>query len=455
MSELNQNAISPQLKEPYSSDQFALQTGDCKGSYDKIGRYIILKELGRGSMGKVYLAHDPFIDRQVAIKTALFTSNSIMGIEEIQQRFFNEARATGRLMHPHIVTLYDALIEGDTYYLIMEHVEGMTLKEYCQERTVLPLEEAVSIIFQCAKALDYAHNTGIIHRDIKPKNILITENVEVKISDFSIAVVEGLSTSDSFGSFTGSVFYTPPELLQEKPLTPQSDLFSLGVVMYEILTGTKPFSGDTEVAVFYQILNKSPEPLRKYRRDIPESLEHIVSRMLEKDPTRRYQRGSEIAAELSETYDKIRHTDEKIDFQEKFNALKKLNFFKDFTQTEINEVLRVTQWLQCEADSVIVTEGEIDECFYIIVLGEVSVSKGNKNLAVLKQGDCFGEMAILSKTKRTANIKALSKAVLMKINASIMEETSLNTQNRFFKVFSKTLIQRLAYANQMLSNNFL
>ena len=406
-------------------------------------------------MGKVYLAHDPFIDRQVAIKTALSTSNSIMGIEEIQQRFFNEARATGKLMHPHIVTLYDTLIEGDTYYLIMEYVEGVTLKQYCQERTLLPLEEAVNFIFQCAKALDYAHKNGIIHRDIKPKNILISKNVGVKISDFGIAVVEELSNSDhsGSGSFTGSVFYTPPELLKGNPLTPQSDLFSLGVVMYEILAGTKPFWGDTEVSIFYQILNKNPEPLRKHRRDIPESLEHVVSRMLEKEPARRYQSGSEIAAELSESYDKIRYTGERIDFQERINALKKLNFFKDFTQTEINEVLKVTQWLQCEADAVIITEGKIDDCFYIIVLGEVAVIKGNKNLALLKQGDCFGEMAILGKTTRTADIKALSKTALMKINASILEETSLNTQNRFFKVFSKTLIQRLAHANQLLSKD--
>ena len=191
--------------------------------------------------------------------------------------------------------------------------------------------------------------------------------------------------------------------------------------------------------------------MRTYRQDIPECLEHIVSRALQKEPDRRYGSGLELASDLSECYDEIRHTDERVNFQERLNALNKLNFFRDFTRTELNEVLKATQWLEYEAGSIIITEGEIDDCFYIIVLGEVAVSKGEKILSLLKQGDCFGEMAYLGKMKRTANIKALKKSVLMKITASLMEEASLETQNRFFKVLLQTLIQRLKCANQLIS----
>ncbi|MBW1799119.1 MAG: protein kinase [Deltaproteobacteria bacterium] len=448
---MNQNAAALPFIETYTDSQTSPQTDQHTDLNDKIGRYVISRELGCGSTGKVYLAHDPFIDRWVAIKIALNASSSINSMEEIHQRFFNEARAAGRLMHPHIVTLYDALLDNNNFYLVMEYVEGTTLKAHCRNETVLPIEKSVDIIFQCAKAIDYAHNAGIIHRDIKPSNILLATNGDAKISDFSIAVLEGFSESDHSGSFSGSIFYSSPELLHDEILTPQSDIFSLGVVMYEMLAGVRPFRGDTEVSIFYQILNKDPEPLRKYSQDIPEGLEYIVSKALQKDPDRRYKNGLEFASDLSECYDNLRYTGETVNFQEKRNALNKLNFFKYFTSKELNEVLKATQWLEYDTESTIITEGEIDDCFYIIVLGEVAVSKGENFLSSLNQGDCFGEMAYLGKTKRTANIKALSRTILMKINASIMEETSIETQNRFFKVFSQTLIQRLERANRLIS----
>ena len=448
---LDYNIMTLHLQDLHSNTQLEFDPIESSDVTQKIGRYILDRELGRGSMGKVHLVHDPFIGRRAAIKTALTTPNSIHSIDEIQQRFFNEARASGKLMHPNIVALYDAFIEKNNFYLVMEYVEGTTLKEYCRKKSRLSLEEAVSIIFQCAKALDYAHINGIIHRDIKPNNILISSGGEAKITDFSIAVVEGLSIPFKSGSFTGSVFYTPPELLREEQVSAQSDIFSLGVVMYEIIAGIKPFVGDTEVAVFYNILNKEPEPLKSHQKDIPDSLELIVSRALEKDPMNRYRSGSELASDLIKFNDNIRFLEDDIDFQEKFRALKKLSFFESFSDNELGEVLKATKWLQHSADTDIITEGEIDDCFYIIVKGEVSVSKGGKSLAYLRQGDCFGEMAYLGKTKRTADIKALKETVLMKVNASIMEGTSQNTQNRFYKVFSKTLIERLSRANRVIA----
>lgn len=436
----------------YSKSQLEFDSINSFNTKPTISRYVLDRELGSGNMGKVYLARDPFIGRMVAIKTALATSNKLASTDEIQQRFFNEARAAGKLIHPNIVALYDALIEKNNFYLVMEYVKGSTLKEYYRRGANRSLEESINIIFQCAKALDYAHNNGIIHRDIKPNNILISENGEAKITDFGIAIVEGYPNANKPGSFTGSVFYTPPELLREEPMTAQSDIFSLGVVMYEILTGTKPFTGDTEVAVFYNILNKDPISMKKHRKEIPDSLERIVFRALEKDPVYRYQNGSELASDLIQFHDKIRYLEDEIDFQEKFNALKKLTFFKEFTNFELKDVLRATQWLQYLPDTDIITEGEIDDCFYIIIWGEVLVSKGIKSLAYLKQGDCFGEMAYLGKTRRTADIKAIKNTVLMKVNSSIMERTTLNTQNRFYKVFSETLIKRLSRANKVIAN---
>jgi len=419
---------------------------------DKIGRYEIVRELGRGGMGVVYLGHDPFIDRQVAIKTMLpAPSKDASDLERYQQLFFNEARAAGKLTHPHIVSVHDAMWEHDMGYLIMEYVEGTTLRKYCSKEGLLPVDNIIKHIFQSAKALDYAHQNGVIHRDIKPSNIMISLADETKIADFGIAQVEGVADLPEAGSFTGSVYYTSPEQTRNESLTPQTDLFSLGVVMYELLTGAKPFKADNEYATLYKITNENPEPLEKYRQDIPEALGRIVMRALAKDLTERYQSGRQLASELVASFDKLRVLDEAINPQEKLNALKKITFFKDFSSSELAEVLKTTQWLKYKAAEVIITEGEIEDCFYIIVAGEVVVTKQSKQLAVLKQGDCFGEMAYLGKTKRTASIKTLSNTILMKINASIIEQMSNNTQFRFYKVFSHTLIQRLSRASELLS----
>lgn len=405
-------------------------------------------------MGIVYLAKDPFIDRLVAIKTTLNSPpDDAHKLEQFQQLFFSEARASGKLMHPNIVSVYDVTVENDRYYLIMEYVDGTILKEYCGEKNLLPLDKAVKIIFQCAKALDYAHQNKVIHRDIKPGNIIISKKGEAKISDFGIATVKGVSGPPLHESLTGSLYYTSPEQLCNKPPAPQSDLFSLGVVMYELLTGAKPFKAGTDFGTLFKITNEAPKPLKKYQHDIPESLERIVMRALEKDPANRFQTALQLASELSASFDHLRFLDEEINLEEKFNALKRIKFFRDFTSSDLAEVLGSTQWLRYEATSTIITEGEIEDCFYIIITGQVMVRKQGKPLTVLNQGECFGEMAYVGKTIRTATIEALSDTILMKINGSIIDQMSINTQHRFYKEFSKTLIERLVRTSELLTRH--
>ena len=417
----------------------------------KIGRYLVTQKLGRGGMGVVYLAQDPFIDRLVAIKVTLASSpKDPEKFERFQQVFFNEARAAGKLMHPHIVSVYDAMVENDRCYLVMEYVDGSTLKEYCREKKFLPLDKVVKIIFQCAKGLDYAHQNGVIHRDIKPGNIMISTKDDAKISDFGIATVVGASDLPRPDGFAGSVFYMSPEQLRNEPQTPQSDLFSLGAVMYELLTGTKPFEADTDYATFFKIGNVEPEPVKKHRRDVPESVERIVVRALEKDLAKRYQTSLQLASELSASFDHLRYLEEEINFEEKYNALKKLDFFKDFTSSELAEVLKATQWLKHEVNSTIITEGDIEDCFYIIVAGKVIVEKRGMHLNTLRQGDCFGEMAYRGNITRSASVKAVRDTILIRINGSVIDQTSINTQLRFHKVFSKTLIQRLTHTSNLL-----
>lgn len=424
-----------------------------KNKHYKISRYQVIRELGRGGMGVVYLAHDPFIDRQVAIKTTLTSPpKESLRFEKFQQRFFNEAKAVGKLIHPNIVSLYDAIIEDDLFSLVMEYIDGTTLFKYCRKETLLPIDKAVNIIFQCAKALSFAHENGVIHRDIKPSNIIISSENNVKISDFGIAKVEGDANRLWSGSLPSSVYYTSPERFRNEPLTQQSDLFSLGVLMYELLTGTKPFDADTDVGVLFKILNEKPKSLTKSQRKIPEFLQHIILRSLEKDLKDRYQTGLQLASELRSCFDHLRPLDEEMNYEKKLNILKRVNFFKDFLPAELAEVVKVAKLIKCEPNSIVITEGEIEDCFYIIGTGELLVTKGGKSLAILKQGECFGEMAYLSKTQRTATIKALNKSYLIKFNSSAIENMSIRTQLSFYKGFNSTLIIRLTRAGESLSN---
>ena len=421
---------------------------------DRIGRYEISRELARGGRSVMYLGRDPFIDRPIAIKTMVAPPfKEPGGLERFRQRFFNEARAAGKLIHPHVATLHDANIADELWYLVMEYVDGMTLREYSRGKGALPVDEVTGIVFQCAKALSYAHDNGVIHCDIKPTNIMISSTGDVKIVDFGAAKIERTTDQASSDSLTGSLHYTSPEALRGEPVSARSDVFSLGVVMYELLAGTKPFDAETDVAVCFKIVDEEPEALGKQVANIPESLERIVMRALQKEPAKRYQTCLQLASELKAAFEDLKVMDEKIEFEEKCNVLRRIHFFHDFKLIELAEVLKIAQWYEFEANATIISEGEFEgDSIYIIVDGEVLVRKHGKPLNALKRGDCFGEMAYLGRGKRTATIEAPRESVLMKIDAPMAVETSASTQLRFYKAISTTLIQRLARASELLSH---
>ena len=222
-----------------------------------IGKYDVIREVGRGSMGVVYLGHDPFGGRDVALKIAMQD-----GVEEevgqsltrYRKMFFNEAKFADHLKHHNIIQMFDAGMEGEIWYIVMEYVAGgRTLYDHCRPGTLLPLEDAVRVIFKCAKALDYAHRRGVVHRDIKPRNILLTEEQEVKIGDFGIALLTHADSTDTqVHGYVGSPLYMSPEQIREDQMTSQTDIFSIGVVMYEMLTGKHPFAGATLPALCFR-----------------------------------------------------------------------------------------------------------------------------------------------------------------------------------------------------------
>ena len=268
---------------------------------ERIGRYRILEPIGRGSMGRVYRAHDPHTDRDVALKVVTETPGlPPAAAEDLRERFLLEARAAGRLSHPGIVLVYDADVDPDTGdpYLVMELVAGTSLAQALRERGPLPWREAAAIGAQVAAALAHAHERGIVHRDVKPGNVLVGADGRVKVSDFGIAKLVGESHTVT-GSVMGTPSYMSPEQIRSQPLDGRSDLFGVGALLYEMVTGEAPFRGDSLAAITHKVVSVDPRPPSFARPGLPEEAERIVLRALAKERDQRFQTGTELAATLT------------------------------------------------------------------------------------------------------------------------------------------------------------
>ncbi|MGK0296819.1 MAG: serine/threonine protein kinase [Gammaproteobacteria bacterium] len=421
-----------------------------------LGKYNVVKEIDRGSMGIVYLGHDPYIDRPVAIKVGLaeLLADTDSG-EQYRKMFFNEAHTAGKLTHPNIINIYDAGVDDDTCYIVMELVEGgHTLKKHTKTGKLLPIEKVIEIAFKCAKALDYAHEQGVTHRDIKPSNILVTNDTDVKMCDFSIAHINKPDMTETQPSgLMGSPRYMSPEQLREEKLDNQTDIYSLGIVIYELLTGQHPFPSANFSELVEIILNHDAAPMRSFNPEIPEVLDEIVKIAIHKDKQYRYKTGLEMATDLNKAFENLKKPEAKIEIEEKFNLIKALDFFQGFPDTEVGEILNASTWKNYNKDENIIVEGELDDCFYIIITGNVVVKKSNKIIRTLELGDCFGEMGYLAKTERTASIIADKETSLLKINSTVISQVSLKCQVRFLKVFLRTLIHRLSATTEIISQD--
>jgi serine/threonine protein kinase len=269
----------------------------------RFGRYEILAELGRGAMGIVYKARDPKINRVVAVKTISLAGQPPEEEVEYRERFFREAEAAGRLSHPGIVTIFDVGEEPETHapYIVMEFVAGQSLDKVllAHDENKLSPEVALQVALELAEALDCAHGQGVVHRDLKPANILVTEDGHVKIADFGVAKLN-LANQTSGGRVFGTPAYMSPEQLGGQAVDGRSDLFSLGVVLYTVLTGYRPFQGNSALTVAFKVVNRDPVPATVLDNELPPGLDYIITRAIAKDPSQRYQRGMEMVLDIQD-----------------------------------------------------------------------------------------------------------------------------------------------------------
>ncbi len=417
----------------------------------KIAKYEIKRRIGRGSMGVVYEAYDPFVQRTVAIKVAHSPEDlDPVAKQKLRETFFAEVYSAGRMHHPSVVGVYDAGQEDDLNYIVMEFIDGVTLQGYVIGEKSLTPNQIVDVIYQCSKGLDYVHREGIIHRDLKPGNIMLSNEGVVKIMDFSIAHVDvGFEEHDN--EVQGSPMYMPPEQLsEEKRLVAQSDIYSLGAVMYALLAHRPPYSASNLESLIYKISNLEPKPIAEINPDVPEHISAIAEKAMQKIIYDRYETAGMLSRELSNAFGRLRDVGKSIDMQEKWKTLRFLAFFRDFSDEQITEVVNASEWKEFKAGDVIVTEGEQETAFYIIAKGGVEVKKSGKTIGSMKQGDCFGETAFLTHQPRIATIVARTEVSLMSVSTALMEKASVETQLQYYRIFLETLIMRLSQANNRL-----
>lgn len=424
-------------------------------SPNNIGKYQILGVAGRGSMGVVYIGHDPFVDRRVAIKICSNGANDEGSSRLARRLFFNEAQSAGSLDHPNILKVFDAGEEHSQPYIVMEYVEGgNTLRPYCNEANLLPLERVTNIARQCAEALDYAHRRHVTHRDIKPANIMLTADGVVKIVDFGVAQRTHTDRTQILGTF-GSPRYMAPEQATDEAVTGQADLYSLGVVIYELLTGRPPFDAQGISALIYKILTEDAPPIRNIRSEVPDQLASVVTRALSKELSIRYQTGGEMAADLADVLKALEHPPsicaEAMSAEEKLSTVKSLDFFREFSDAEVSEVIDVVTWASYSPGELIIGEGDESGTFLVIAAGQGAVTKGGTRIGTIERGDCVGEMGYLSGQIRSASVMAVNSVLAIRFDSPIAEWASLPCQVCFSKAFQRTLITRLASASEHLS----
>ncbi len=424
---------------------------------EKVGKYELVREIGRGATSTVYLAVDPFTQREVAVKVAA------PGILKDVRRgrlythlFLNEAALVGKLVHPHIVQTYDAVVDSQVCYIVMEYVAGGTRERVCTPDSLLPIERIVEIVFKCTRALEFAFRAGIIHRDIKPANILFASTDpntgDIKISDFGAAIIGSPDRTLVLG--IGSPAYMSPQQVKEQTLDHQTDIYSLGVVMYQLLTGQLPFQARNSYEMIYQIINNEPRRPSSLRSEIPEVLDTIVARAMSKRLQHRYRDWPEFAHDLAQAFRdrQLRVPADRMPDLEKFDTLRSFAFFAEFSDVEIWEVVRFSEWKWVPPGTVLIRDGDVGDFFYFLADGELKVLKNGMVLNLLATGDCFGEMAVIGKkeSKRGADIVTLTRAKLVRVTGSALKRSSEACRFHFYQAFVAVLSERLTSANLRL-----
>ena len=427
-----------------------------------IGKYRVKAKLGEGSTSEVFLAWDPFRGHDVAIKRV--RPGLLAGSREahFQQRFFAaEAALVGRLHHPNVVEIFDAVPDGDASYLVMEVVEGVTLRRFCRADNLLPIAQILEVGFKCAMALSYCYRQGLIHRDVKPANLLVRldgdQITEVKLTDFGS--VFNLTAEHTQIYRVGSLAYMSPEQLDGDVLDCRADMYSLGAVLYHLLAGRPPYDALHQQAIVQQIFRSTPPSLSALREGVPADLQTLIERCLAKDRQLRPTSWDDFAqalSALSANDQVLRGPLQEVLDSERYTLLRSLAFFADFGDVELWEVVRRGRWQRHAYGHALFRKGEEGNAFHIVTQGQVEVYRDGKSVASLGAGASVGEMAYLAPSPElhlhTVDILVAQQATTLAFTPETMALLSLPTRSLFDKAFIGVLVRRLHAAHETLAH---
>ncbi|MBF0256062.1 MAG: protein kinase [Gammaproteobacteria bacterium] len=412
---------------------------------DYIGKFRIDRLLGKGATASVYLGVDKFSGQEVAVKIAdpKIFDNGQHG-RKFQDMFLNEASLAGKLQHPHIARLLDAGSIDDKLYIVMEYVDGGTLQEFTRAENLLAPAEMTGALFQCCNALDYACSEGIFHRDIKPANLMYQGELQIKVVDFG-AALSAKSDRLQLTETVGTPVYLSPEMVRGEAADQRSDIFSLGMVMYQLLTGSLPYSARSPQELFAQILDQPLADSAAFNPQLPAGLHAIVRRCLHKRPEDRYQQWGELAADLMTAHQQLNPASDELTEAQKFQQLKSIPFFCELQDRQLWEILGIANWYRLPGDEVLVEEGSTGSTLYFIASGSARVEKRGKPLGVVLPGYSIGEVAFVKgeSQTRTASVVSNGDIDLMEILPEDILRASDRLQSSIKTLLLKILAERL------------
>jgi serine/threonine protein kinase len=430
----------------------------------QIGKYRVIRKLGEGATSEVFLCRDDFHDRDVAVKRvrAGALDEASEGGTHMHARFFAaEAALVGRLQHPNVVQIYDAVADPVEPYVVMEYVGGTTLRPYCRPDQLLPLELIVEIGFKCAMALGYVFRQGLIHRDVKPANLLAVMHnntvTDVKISDFGSVLNLGADTTQVFR--VGSLAYMSPEQLDGSAVSAQADIYSLGAVLYHLIAGRAPFEAPQQSVMMNLIYTQTPAPLTALRAGVSEALDAVIRRALAKQPDERYASWDEFAQALSgliANQQVPRGQLQGVLDSERFNLLRALDFFSHFGDVELWEVVHRAKWQRFPAGYALYKCGEEGDSFHIIATGGVEVFRDGVRVAQLGAGTSVGEMAYLAPSPElrlhSTDVIMTSPTTTIAFVPQSLSQLSPGCRHQFDEAFIRVLVRRLHAAHEALAH---
>jgi eukaryotic-like serine/threonine-protein kinase len=421
----------------------------------QFGKYELQRPLGSGASGTVYCAFDTFQRKEVALKVfdPGVLNDAQMG-EVTRGQFMNEAALAGRLSHPHIVSIFEAVMAEDSGYVAMEYVPGGNLRQFTQPDGLLPVNEVIQIGFKLCSALDYAFRQGIIHRDIKPANILVAQDFNIKVADFGSALLRTAAEVPEEEMIVGTPGYLSPEQIERARLTQHSDMYAIGIVLYELLTGRRPFTADSMDELFHKIVHEQPPALRAVRADVPAQLDEIVLKMISKRPEDRYPTWADVALELAHA-GKLSIYQREITDSEKLGYLRNSELFGRINDAHLWEIVHMGRWSRIPANTQVLREGEAGQSMYLLCEGELKVVKRGRALNVLKAGECFGEMAVIRghAATRQATIEAMTDALIGEFDPNTLARLSEGCRLQIAHGLLRTLVERLSLANVRMSQS--